>query len=67
MSITFTGYVQLTKDLSPGLGHATLNTLLGTAPENLTRANLRKLAEVLDRLPVGDPTQTSGTHLAPYV
>ena len=67
MPITFTGYQQLSKDLSPGLGHAALNTLLGTAPENMTRANLRKLAEVFDRLPAGDPTKTLNQQLTPYV
>jgi hypothetical protein len=57
----------LSKDLAPHLTHTVLNTLLGTAPENLTRASLAKLNDALDRVPAGDPTQTLNQLLTPYV
>jgi len=66
MSITFTGYMTLKDDVSPHLNHTALNTLLATAPENLTRAGLHKLHSVFDYTSAADPTQTLYAALLPH-
>jgi hypothetical protein len=67
MSITFTGYMHPTKDLSPRLKGTVLYALLGTAPENMKRADILELEEVFNVLPAGDPTKTLNQLLTPYV
>ena len=64
MAIVFTGSKTVTKAVAPHLTAATLTTLLATAPENLTVAQLRQLVDATNHVSGGhEPTQTLGAIL----
>ena len=57
----------LTKDIAPHLGHVAISAILATAPENMTRAQVQTLVDMISRIPAGTPTQTVITMLAGYI
>ena len=64
MAITISGTKTVTHDVAPHLTASTLTTLLATAIENLTVAQLRMLIDAIDRVGQGrNPSATIGTLL----
>ena len=67
MSITFTGYMTISRDIDDHYSAATVNALLATAPENLTIANLDKLRNAAHRIQEGEnPNVTISTLLTTH-
>jgi hypothetical protein len=64
MAAAVTGSKTVTKDVAPTMTAAQLTTLLATAPENMTIAQVRTLHEALKRVSGGDaPELTVGSLL----
>ena len=62
MAIVITGTKTVTKAIAPHLSAATLTTLLATAPENLTIAQLEQLHDAAKRTKGGsNPAATLGS------
>jgi hypothetical protein len=64
MPATVTGSKTLTQDASPNLNAALLSTILATAPENLTVAQLAQLHSALATVSGDNPAATVGSLLS---
>jgi hypothetical protein len=61
MAASVSGSKTVNNSLAPHLSASTLTTLLATAPENLTIAQLRQIADAISRIAFGtDPNRTLG-------
>lgn len=60
MSIVLTGTKTVSNNVSPGITASALTTLLATAIENITVAQLYQLVDATRRLSCGDTSKTLG-------